>query len=114
MNIYSLLRNLAKSIRAQNIFVASKEMSGIHIFKNTINFSRVQEFYLSWLYSYDMIMRDIIVDKISEKVLTDELYEDSYLLWRRENKYKEENKSQDNKKDLYLVSGKTINFPKRM
>jgi hypothetical protein len=113
MNIYLLLKNLAKTNRAQNIFLASKEINGIRIFKNTTDLSRIQEFYLTWLYTYDMISKDIMTDKINKEVLNDEVYEEAYLLWRKERKYKEENKSQEKntKKELHLVSGKTINFP---
>lgn len=114
MNTYTLLRNLAKTNRAQNLFVASKEVNGIQIFRNINDFSQVQIFYLNWLYTYDMILKDIMVDKINEKILTDEMYEDAYLIWKRQKKSKEDPKSQDSKKELHLVSGKTINFPKRV
>ena len=111
MNIYSTIRKLAKSVKSQNLFTASKEINGIRIFKNTINFSKFQEFYLSWLYSYDLIYRDLITEKISVHVMDNELFTDSYLLWRKEKKYNQEQKDTV-KKDVHLVVGTTINFPK--
>ena len=109
-NIYSKLRNLAKSVRAQNLFVAVKELHGIQMFRNNFDFSKLQEIYLSFLYMYDTINRDIIVDKISEKVLDCELYEDAYMTWRRKNNKKSE-KEDKSKKDVNLVVGKNIKFP---
>lgn len=109
--IYSKLRNLAKSVRAQNLFIAVKELQGVQLFRNNFDFSKLQEIYLSFLYMYDTINRDIIVDKISEKVLDCELYEDAYMLWRRKNNNKSE-KEDKSKKDLNLVVGKNIKFPK--
>jgi hypothetical protein len=110
-NIYSKLRNLAKSVRAQNLFVAVKELHGVQLFRNNFDFSKLQEIYLSFLYMYDTINRDIIVDKISEKVLDCELYEDAYMTWRRGNSKKSIQKD-DKKKDVNLVVGKNIKFPK--
>ena len=110
MTIYSKLRELAKSIRAQNLFVAAKEINGIRLFRNSFDFSKIQEIYLSHLYNYDSINRDIILDNISKHVFDSEIYEDSYLLWKRKNiKTKKNNK----KSDVNLVTGKKINFPKK-
>jgi hypothetical protein len=107
-NIYSKIRNLAKSIKAQNLFVAAKEINGIRLFRNSFDFSKIQEIYLSYLYNYDSINRDIILEKISEHVFDSEIYEDSYILWKRKNNKKEKD---NNQKDLKLVVGKKITFP---
>jgi hypothetical protein len=112
MNIYSITRKFAQITKSQNLFTASKEINGIRLFKNTINFSKLQEFYLSWLYSYDLIYRDLITEKISKHVTDNELFTDSYLLWRKEKKYKHEQKD-NTKKDVHLIAGNKIIFPKR-
>jgi len=112
MNFYHLVRKLAKSTRAQNLFVAAKELSNIRLFKNTSDFSSLQENYLSYLYIYDSIHRDIVIDKISAKVMDNEIYEDAYLLWKRKKGNKETDSKKDNKnKDVNLVVGKEIHFP---
>ena len=109
-NIYSKLRELAKSIKAQNLFVAAKDINGIRLFKNSFNFSKIQEIYLSNLYTYDTINRDIIFEKISKHVLDNYIYEDAYLLWKRKNIKKSTIK--DNKQnDINLVVGSNIKFP---
>ena len=111
-NIYCKLKELAKSIRIQNLFVATKEINGMRLFRNSFDFSRLQEIYLSYLYNYDSINRDIIIDKISEHVLDSEIYEDAYLLWKRKN-IKKINKTDNKQKDVNLVVSKKINFPKQ-
>jgi len=113
MNIYSLLRILAKTTKAQNLFIASKEINGIRLFKNTRDLSSIQDFYLTWLYSYDVIMKEVLIDNISKEILNDELYEDSYLLWRKDKKFKEK-KLDKEQKNLKLIPGKTIKFPKKV
>jgi hypothetical protein len=111
-NIYSLLRVLTKSVRMQNLFVACKEINGIKLFKNSTDLSNLQTIFLSWLYSYDSINRDIILEKISEHVTDNEIYTDSYLLWRRKNS-KKTNRKDNKQNDLNLVTGKHIKFPKK-
>ena len=111
MDIYSLLRKLSQSTKAQNLFVAAKEINGIRLFHNSFDFSKLQEIYLSQLYNYDSVNRDIILEKISEHVCDNEIYTDAYLLWKRKNIKKT---IKDNKKnDVNLVTGKHINFPKK-
>jgi hypothetical protein len=113
MNIYSKLKELARSVRAQNLFIAAKEINGIRIFKNLYNFSKLQEIYLSYLYNCDIINRDIIMDKISEHVFDSEIMEDAYLLWKRKN-MKKINIKDNKQNDVNLVTGKHIKFPKRV
>lgn len=110
MNIYSKLRELAKSVHSQNLFTACKDLHGICIFHNSFDFSKLQEIYLSYLYMYDTITRDIIIDKISKHVCDEEIYEDAYMIWRRNNNKKTE-KNDKSKKDVNLVVGKKIHFP---
>jgi len=115
MNIYSEIRLLAKSVRSQNLFTAAKEISSLQLFRNKFDLSAIQELYISYLYIYENINRDIIIDKISSHVLDCELFEDSYLLWKRKNKKsdkKQESKNEPEKaKDMHLVCGNKIIFP---
>ena len=109
-NIYSKLKELAKSVKAQNLFVAAKDLQGIHIFRNVTNLSRIQGLYLLYLYNYDGIYKDIILEKISEHITDCELYEDAYLLWKRKN-FKKIDKPNNKPKDLKLSPGRNIKFP---
>ena len=112
-NIWDNLCELAKSVRYQNLFTASKEIYGIKLFKNNIDLSNIQSIFLSWLYNFDSLNRDIIIDNISKHVLDNQIYWNSYLLWRRKNNKKINIK--DNKQDdVHLVVGKKINFPEKV
>lgn len=114
-NIYTNLRSLAKSVRAQNFFAAVKEINGLYLFHNKFDFSKIQEIYLSYLYNYDSINKDIILEKISKHVLDSEIYEDSYLLWKRKNINKKQDEKDNNKKrEVKLVMGKDIKFPEKV
>jgi hypothetical protein len=112
MNIYSKLRELARSIRIQNLFVAVKEINGMRLFCNEFDFSKLQEIYLSYLYNSNAISNDIILEKISEHVFDSEIMEDAYLIWKRKN-MKKINIKEDKQKNVNLVVGKKINFPIR-
>jgi hypothetical protein len=111
MNTYLQIRQLAKSIKYQNLFTASKEIFGIKLFRNSFDLSNIQSIFLSYLYSYDSINRDIILENISKHIFDSEIYEDAYLLWKRKNtKTKKDNKQND----VNLVTGKYIKFPKKV
>jgi len=112
MNIYSKLKELAKSVSSQNLFVAAKEINGIRLFRNSFEFSKIQEIYLSYLYNYEAINRDIILEKISKHVIDNEIYEDSYLIWKRKNNKKIDKNNKQN--EVSLVTGKKIKFPKKV
>jgi hypothetical protein len=108
-NIWGNLCELAKSIRYQNLFTASKEIHGIKLFRNSMDLSNIQSLFLSHLYNFDSISRDIIIDKISKHVLDNSIYWNSYLIWKNKGTKKT---TKDNKlNDVSLVTGKHINFP---
>lgn len=109
MQIYNAVINLAKSVRAQNLFAISKEVNGIRLFKNSHDFSKLQEIYLNYLYTFDLLNRDVIVEGISKKVIEDEVFWEAYLIYKRSNKKKEE--KSDKQKEVSLISGKKIKFP---
>jgi len=106
MDIEKQVRKLAKSIKSMNFFSASKELQGIHIFKNSSDFSKIQMLYLSYLYFYYNINMDIALDKVSNKVLDNEIYEDSYSIWKQNTKEKDKKTEETTNKNLFLVFGK--------
>jgi len=108
-NIYEKLENLAKSPRIQNLFAAAKEISGIRLFHNSYDFSRLQEIYLLYLYNFDCINRDIIIDKISKQVLDNKIYWDSYLIWKQ--KKPKKNTKENKLRELNCVVTNKIKFP---
>lgn len=113
MNIYQLIANLAKSNKYQNLLVAAKEINNIRIFKNSYNLSKLQEIFINYLYMFDTILKDIAIDNISKKTIEDNIYWESYMLWRKDNKFKKESNKDKKSKKLHLVAGSKINLPKR-
>lgn len=112
-NIWDSLCDLAKSIRYQNLFLASKEVFGIRLFRNSIDLSNIQNIFLSYLYNFDVINQDIILERISKHVLDNNIYWNSYLIWKSKNR-KKINIKNDKQKSVNLVMGKHIKFPKKV
>jgi hypothetical protein len=112
MNIYDIIRKLAKSTKYQNLFVAAKDIATIHLFRNDTELSKLQDMFLAYLYLYDNLFTDISLKEVSKKVIENSIYEDAYFYWKRE--HKTETKTQDNSKSqIKLVKGTNIKFPKR-
>jgi len=111
MEIEKIIRKLAKQIDSLNLFSAAKEINNIYLFKNNIDFSRLQRLYISYLYFYNELYQDVATKKIDEKILESEIYEDSYILWKRKNpdeyfglgKDKNKKRKSGKKSDVHLV-----------
>lgn len=110
----NFIRKLARSTYWQNIYNASKECSGIHLFKNKYNFSYAQERFLYWLSVYDSLYTDLQRcedDLLTLHVINDDDRCDAYLYCRgkkrenewkkyRQEKFKNEKVRNKNKKNL--------------
>jgi len=112
MNISKSLQKLARSVRFQNLFFACKELHGLKLFENTSDLSYIQQQFLTHLYNFETISKDIITEKISKRVLEDEIMWNSYFLWKQNKKEDKTKKNSNKRQDVKLVMGKTINFPK--
>lgn len=110
MNLITLVRKLAKTDKAQNNFTIAKELHGMKLFRNSHDFSKLQGIYLSFLYMYDSILRDIALENISELVLKDEIFSDAYVIWKRKKQYKSQESNKNNY--IHIVAGNKITFPK--
>lgn len=82
------IRRLARSYYWQNIYIRGKEISNLHLFANSYDFTKIQVLFLSWLEIYRRLYQDLANEEnyISEEVIKDDLRTDSYLLYK--NKYK--------------------------
>jgi len=112
MDIINLTRKLAKQNKYQSIFTISKEFKYIRIFKNTRELSKLQEIFLNYLYVYDNLNQDLMMKKVSKHIFDYEIYEDSYLMWKREKSNKPDDR-EDKTSDVKLIISDKINFPKR-
>jgi hypothetical protein len=109
MNIESAIRKLAKSNKYQNLFLACKDLKEFRLFKNRRDLSNIQDLFLNYLYAYETLHQDLTMKKVSKHLFDCELFEDCYLLWKREgDKNKDTSTSTGNVK---LVPGNDIIFP---
>ena len=116
MNFEKYVRKLAKNISSQNLFVAAKDLSGIRLFKNIINFSKLQNMYLSYLYFYKSLYEDVYTNKVSKKVFENKIYEESYSYYKLKKEDKPTNKNRTGKRrklqGIFSQDNK-IKFPKK-
>ena len=108
------LRKLAKRHDNLNLFAAAKEVNGIRLFNNEINFSKLQNSFLSYLYFYYNLFQDIYSKKVSEKVIDNEIYEDAYSYYKSKVEDKKD-KSTEKVRKLSGVFSKDnrIKFPSK-
>lgn len=110
----NILRKIAKKSENLNLFTAAKDMHCFELFENKKDLSKLQDTFLSYLYFYSSINTDIATKRVSEKVLTDEIFENAYAYYR--NNIKEEKRDMDSNKH-HTIQGvfskdNKINFPK--
>src|SRR3989304_4162855 len=103
-NIHNLLFKLAKKAKYSNLFSIAKELNGFRLFKNDNDFTKPQEIFINYLYSFDVVSKDIVNHNISQIVINSEssVYFESYMIWKRKNGQTLGNEKQNIKKDLHL------------
>ncbi len=82
MNVQSNIRKLARSTYYQNLYSIGKELPYLRIFKNTDDFSVIQMMFLRYLNYYYSILMDIELGEVDEIVLDNEIYSDSYIMYK--------------------------------
>jgi hypothetical protein len=102
MNIYLEVKKLAKSSEYQNIFNAAKEINGIQLFKNNVDFSHIQNLFISYLRYYDSLFKDIVIKDLPKYISKKAIYEDSYMLWKQKNEFSKDQKENKKKKGLHI------------
>ena len=99
IQLYSLMRKLAKSNRYQILYSQHKEI-GVNIFQNISNYTDFQIAFMHYLSFYASLYMSIYMDEVGEVVLEDEIFEDAYSYYKSKNKKverKEYNKTLSNK-----------------
>ena len=97
LDTINITRQLAKTDKYQTLCNGAKEL-GLRLFRNDGNYTDLQILFLNFLNFYSIINLDIALGEIDEVVLDNNIYEDSYMFFRR--------KSRNIDKD------KTMNSPK--
>ena len=109
--IIDLLHELAKGDEYQTLLNASKELYGIRLFENSINFSSIQISFMNLLFFYYNIIQDISLEEISELTLEDRIYAESYVKWKNEKG--RDYKKQQSSKNRNLRGKKEILFERK-
>ena len=107
----STIRKLAKSVKWQNFFSATKDLGTLKLFENSSDLTKIQSIFLSYLYMYDSLYKDLMTEKISSHIMDCEIYEDAYLLYR---KTKQSDNESDKQSELKLVASAKIKFPREV
>ena len=115
MNIEQMIRNMAKSTYWQNIYIASKDNKGIHLFSNVNSFSGVQNLFLYWLRVYSMLYDDLASKEtpfITQNVINDPIRCDAYLYYKKRKFDKEMKKHNESKRasDAGIKTSPNTNF----
>jgi hypothetical protein len=107
--IEEIIRDLTKSNYYQTLYNQAKEVN-IQLFQNIRDFTGLQVLFMSYLSFYNNLFTDILLDEVDELVLTDKIFEDAYMYYKRHSKpdYKQNKKDTDNlNKDTYIFKRKS-------
>ena len=94
----SLLRQLAKSQQYQDLYILCKELH-LKFFKNDYDLSYLQIIFLKYVSFYYSIIMDISLGEVGERVLENEIYEDSYSLYKNKKDKKSYKQSVNSNED---------------
>lgn len=110
MELVTLLRKLAKSDYWQTVYNQSKE-GHLQLFNNVTDFTDIQIRFIKYLGYYYALFTDIAMGDVSEVVLEDEIYEDSYMLYKsKKDKVDFRKRKNKNTNDSDTVGGSTWLF----
>jgi len=101
MDYIETIRKLARSSYYQNIYNASKEISGVQLFDNKNNHSGLQSLFLYWIKVYDLLYTELSQREwkyLDEKVIEDDIRCDAFLYWRGQHRDAELNKNKQEQK----------------
>ncbi len=92
-----IIRKLARSDRYQLLYIKAKDLNGIKLFKNEIDFSWIQVIFLMWLQIYHNLYQDLASeeDYLSKSVIIDDMRCDAYLLFKRKTRHLKDKRKTD-------------------
>lgn len=102
--VYDIIRKLAKTPHYQNLYLNVKELH-FKLFVNDRDFSPLQTSLLTYLSFYSNLFTDIYLGDVDERVLSSEIYEDSYIYYKRTKKEEPVQNAPQNtqKKDIQWI-----------
>ena len=96
------LRELARSFEWQCLYTNVKNNINIKLFLNKEDLSRIQILFLEYLEFYYNLYIDLYTEEalISQEVIDNDLWADSYILWKRKNRDKLNNNKENRDKNF--------------
>ena len=108
MDAEETLRELAKSNYWQTLYSSSKEMGGIKIFGNEIDFTNLQIEFLNYLSFYYSLNMDIYMGEVEKDIVSKSFKrEDAYMYYKskkRNKPDKPEKDKQDGVRDSWVFT----------
>ncbi len=92
--LFKILRKLAKQDKWYIVYMQSKELGNLRLFANDTDFTFMQLLFLNYLSFYSSLFFDISMGDVSQIVLENDIYEDSYNLYRNEKRLKQNDKAE--------------------
>jgi len=98
------IRKLARSLKWQSLYSRAKELN-IQLFDNIKDFSDLQVMFLQYLEFYHNLYVDLYLNEpmISEEVIENDLWADSYISWKKKNRDKTDKDNNNNKKNFTTI-----------
>ena len=105
--IISLIRRIAKNSHYQTLYSFCKESGGLKLFKNDRELSDIQMTFLRYLGFYASLYLDVALGDVEDRIFENEIYEDSYALYRNK-KDKKEDLNQNKRKEDFVTTSRWI------
>jgi len=93
------IRRLARSDYYQSIYNTAEKVN-LKLFHNDVDLTSIQIRLLQYLNFYSGLYMDIYLGEVNEKVTENEVFEDSYSVYKRKRKKVEKDKLSKEKKQL--------------
>jgi len=92
------------SNRYQLLYLKAKDLNGIKLFKNEMEFSWIQIIFLMWLEIYHNLYQELATgtDYLTKAVIIDDMRCDAYLLYRRRTKNLKDERKVDKSSDSVI------------
>jgi hypothetical protein len=103
---HKALREIARSDKWQSLYARAKELSSIRLFNNTIDFTKIQIWFMYYLEMYQSLYIDLNSGErmISEDVIKDDLRAEAYITYKNEER-KKRNRGEDIEKNKLTSTG---------
>jgi hypothetical protein len=112
-DVYKYLRLLARSNYFQNLYSLSKDMPSLRLFENERDFTDIQMSFIRFLNYYSSVLLDIALGDVDELVLDNDIYTDSYMLYKTK-KDKNITPKMNIKNDREVIGGSKWIFKSKM